>query len=235
MLHALNLSLESFLRAEVPLPAGQIDVEFRPPDRDWSARLTRPTLNVFLHEVRRSTSRSVTGTVHRQTNGAHSREVLSPFVRVRWCISLWTPEPADELRVLGEVLSLVVTTGGIPDVHLVDPLPWLGNGVELALAGEDVRPVGDLWSGLGVPPRLAVELIGVLPVAPPLSRSVPAPPADVQVGVSDRHVPGRQSQVERSADAGDGAASARRLGPTRRSAVEDLGRRTTHATTGEAG
>lgn len=242
MLHALNTSLENFLRAEVPLPAGQVDIEFRAPDRDWSARLTRPTLDVFLHEVRRSTARSVTGSVTRNTNGAYTREMLSPFVRVRWCISLWTPEPADEHRVLGDVLSLVATTGGIPDTYLVDPIGQLGNGVELSIAGDDVRPATDLWSGLGVAPRLAIELIGVLPVAPPFARSVPVPPEDVRVGVGDQRTPSRRSDLVSTAETVDGAVAGdrtgdatgdttgdtvplRRLGSARRSAVEDLGRR----------
>ena len=223
MLHALNMSLESFLRADVPLPAAQIDVEFGAPDRDWSARLTRPTLSIFLHEVRRSTSRSVTGTVTRQSSAGYAREQLAPFVRVRWCISLWTSEPSDEHRVLGDLLSLVVTTGGIPPEHLVAPLDALGNPVELALASEDVRSSADIWSGLGVAPRLAVELVGILPVAAPFVRAVPAPPGDVQLGVGDTGDGRRHSTTARTA-AGSGTGARRLAGRHGSAVVEDLGR-----------
>jgi hypothetical protein len=226
VLHALNLSLERFLRSEVPLPADQVDVDVAAPDKDWSARLTRPTLSIFLHEVRRSSSRSVTGTVTRAASGTYTREQLAPFVRVRWCLSLWTPEASDELRVLGEVLSLVVTTGGIPPEHLEPPLDTLGHPVELTLAGEDLRASDALWSGLGVAPRLAVELVGVLPVAPPLSRTVPAPPGDVQLATSDQRAPQRRSAVRRlGGTIADPAARGRRIiGPRGAAVVEDLGR-----------
>lgn len=226
MLHALNQSLEAFLRQQVPLAPGQVDIDFRAPDRDWSAKLTRPTLNLFLHEVRRSSTRSVTGVVTRQTEGAFSREMLAPFVRARYCVSLWTTEPADEYRVLGDVLSLVATAGGIPDAYLLEPLASLGNPVELGLANDEIRPVDSLWSGLGVAPRLSLDILAILPVAPPASRAVPAPPIDVQLAAGDQHVPSRQSYVRRGPAATTGPGTRRMVNRRGTAVVEDLGRPT---------
>ncbi len=227
VLHALNLSIEAFLRDQVPLAPSQVDIEFRAPDRDWSAKLTRPTLNLFLHEVRRSSNRSVTGVATRQSEGSYQRAILAPFVRVRYCVSLWTAEPADEHRVLGEVLSVVATAGSVPDAFLVEPLRSLGNPVELGLASDEVRSSESLWSGLGVAPRLALDLLVVVPVAPPLARLVPAPPIDVQLAANDQHQPTRQSAVRRAPLAGAGT---RRMAG-RRGVIEDLGRRATPDTT----
>jgi len=222
VLHALNQSLEAFLRAQVPLTPAQVDVDFRTPERDWSAKLTRPTLNLFLHEVRRSSNRSVAGMVTRQVGGQHSREVLAPFVRARYCISLWTAEVADEHRVLGEVLSLVATVGSLPDTYLQEPLGGIGNPVEIGLASDEIRGSESLWSGLGVPPRLSLDVLVVLPVAPPASREVPAPPIDVQLASNDQREPSRQSHVRRGPAAGPGT---RRMVNRRGTAVvEDLGR-----------
>ena len=61
MLDALNTTLERFLRDEIPLRASEVDVAFETPDGEWGARQTRPTVNLFLHEVRRSTARAATG------------------------------------------------------------------------------------------------------------------------------------------------------------------------------
>ena len=52
MLHLLDESLEAFLRAAVPLPKREIDVSFDAPDRDWGARVSRPTINLYLWDVR---------------------------------------------------------------------------------------------------------------------------------------------------------------------------------------
>lgn len=221
MLHALNQSLETFLRTDVPLPAAEVDVTFATPDKEWSGRLTRPTVNVFLHEVRRSSSRSVTGMTTRVGTGTATREVMAPFVRVRWLISAWTTEPDDEHRLLGDILSLAATAGAIPRVHLLSPLDQLGNPVELLLANEDAAPSVQVWGALGQPPRVSVELIGVLPVMPPSLRRVPMPPSEVAVGVSDTEEPTRRSDVAASSPApGAPLAPGRRLGGWR-SRVEE--------------
>ena len=210
MLHALNQSLEAFFRSSVPLPGAEIDVSFKTPDRDWSGKLTRPTVSLFLHEVRRSPNRSVTGTVTRNNNGVYSREQLSPFVRVRYAVSIWTNEPDDEHRVLGDLVSIVLSVGQIPAEFLVSPLAGLGNAVELTIAGEDLAATLGIWSALGVPPRAALELVAVLPVAPPATRIVPAPPTSVGLGVSDRENPDGSSSAVESTTTPDGHSAVRR-------------------------
>ena len=61
MLDLIDATLEAFFRATVPLSAQDVDVSFEPPDREWSAKLTRPTVNVFLWDIRRSTDRGQAG------------------------------------------------------------------------------------------------------------------------------------------------------------------------------
>ena len=55
----IDESLEAMLRAAVPLSAVDIDVSFEIPDEDWAAKLTRPTVNLYLWDIRRSSNRSV--------------------------------------------------------------------------------------------------------------------------------------------------------------------------------
>ena len=52
MLNLLDESLEAFLRAEVPLPSKNVDVSFEAPDSDWGAGVTKPTLNLYLWDLR---------------------------------------------------------------------------------------------------------------------------------------------------------------------------------------
>lgn len=196
MLDRLNQSLEAFLRAETPLPAASIDISFDTPDKDWSARLVRPTVNVFLHEMRRSTNRAVTGTFTRVAGSEHRREALAPFVRLRYVISVWTTETSDAHQLLGDMLSLVATAGHVPADYLEHPLQAVGNRVELSLTGEDARSISDIWGGLGVAPRAAIDLAVILPVAPPASRVVPAPPTSVGLSTTDQRQPSRRSTLD---------------------------------------
>ena len=61
MLDLIDESLEAFFRATVPLDSTDVDVSFEPPEREWSAKLNRPTVNAFLWDIRRSTHRARTG------------------------------------------------------------------------------------------------------------------------------------------------------------------------------
>jgi Pvc16 N-terminal domain len=219
VLDRLNFSIENFLREETPLPASSIDISFETPDKDWSARLVRPTVNLFLHEIRRSTARSVTGTFTKVGNGEHRREALAPFVRLRFAISVWTTDASDAHQLLGQLLSLVATAGSLPTAYLEPPLNVLGNRVEMALVGEEIRSANDIWSGLGVAPRAAIDLAVVLPVAPPASRIVPAPPTEVGLRSNDLNEPSRTSTATGSL-AGVGAGGEGRR--SRRSRVEEV-------------
>ena len=220
MLHVLNQCLEAFFRSEVPLPSADVDVSFQTPDSEWSSKLTRPTVSLYLHEVRRSPQRAVTGTVTRNVNGVHTRDMLAPFIRVRYAISVWTNEATDEHRVLGSLLSLVATAGSLPPAFLQSPLDQLGNNVELTLAGDDSQTGFSLWGALGVPPRAAVELIVVLPVSSPATRVVPAPPTSVGLGVADRHNAAAASSVQQSLN-DEGALKASRGRRRGRTMVEE--------------
>ena len=51
MLQLLDESLESFLRAEVPLGARDVDVAFDAPDKEWASQISRPTVNLFLWDI----------------------------------------------------------------------------------------------------------------------------------------------------------------------------------------
>ena len=69
MLDLIDATLEAFFRATVPLSAQDVDVSFEPPDRDWSAKLTRPTVNLFLWDIRRSTDRARAGVEEIERDG----------------------------------------------------------------------------------------------------------------------------------------------------------------------
>lgn len=52
MIADLDRTIEQLLTAELPIKNGEIDVKFDQPKREWSARLSRPTVNFFLYDVR---------------------------------------------------------------------------------------------------------------------------------------------------------------------------------------
>ncbi len=52
MIADLDETLRKLLVEELPVKNGEIDIEFDQPNREWSAKLTKPTVNMFLYDLR---------------------------------------------------------------------------------------------------------------------------------------------------------------------------------------
>jgi hypothetical protein len=130
----VDATLKELLVRKVPLDAAAIDVRFEVPTKEWSATVTRPTVNLFLYDVRenlelRSNERFVTRNDDR--SGSESR---AP-VRVDFCymITAWTTDVADEHQLLGRLLMgllrfPVVPADVLKGTLISQPLPmraWL--------------------------------------------------------------------------------------------------------------
>lgn len=150
MLNLLDESLEEFLRAVVPLPKREIDISFDAPDKDWSARVSRPTINMYLWDVRRNVSERELGleTVHDENGRPHRRPPL-PRVDCRYLVTAWTADIRDEHSLLGAVLAALLQHEEITAEHLqgsyrdVVPVP------AIEIASGDGRDNSDFWSALG--------------------------------------------------------------------------------------
>ena len=52
MLHDLDKTLDNLLREDGKIPKKDIDIEFDQPTGEWSAKLSRPTLNLWAFDIR---------------------------------------------------------------------------------------------------------------------------------------------------------------------------------------
>ena len=52
MLADLDETLRKLLMAEIPIKNGDVDISFDQPKREWSARLSKPAINLFLYDMR---------------------------------------------------------------------------------------------------------------------------------------------------------------------------------------
>ena len=52
MFNDVDETLKQYFTAELPISPGELDVSFERPTREWSGRLSRPTLNCFMYDIR---------------------------------------------------------------------------------------------------------------------------------------------------------------------------------------
>jgi hypothetical protein len=178
MLNLLDESLEEFLRAVVPLPKREIDISFDAPDKDWSARVSRPTINMYLWDVRRNVSERELGleTVHDENGRPHRRTPL-PRVDCRYLVTAWTSDTRDEHSLLGATMAALLLHDEIEAEYLqgvyrdVRPVP------SIEIAAGDGRENSDFWSALGGQLKPGLDLVVTVTVDAAL-RAVAGPPTE---------------------------------------------------------
>lgn len=173
MLELIDEGLEGFFRATVPLSATDVDVSFEAPDKDWSAKLTRPTVNLFLWDIRRSVnSRSGMRTV--EIDGVVVHQPAHPVVELRYLISAWTSDHGDERGLLAGVMRSLLTYGAIPREFLPAAYERLEVPVlVMARVGEDHMDVfkalqGQLKPGINMVLTTQFDTGFAFPAGPPV-------------------------------------------------------------------
>src|SRR5829696_8156885 len=115
MFQDVDETLRAALIADVPIKKNEIDVAFDRPTREWSSRLTRPTLNLFMADIReRVDLKDDVDIITRDGSGKAVRQRPPKRVDLAYLVSAWTTEPDDEHRILARVLSSMYRQDKIP-------------------------------------------------------------------------------------------------------------------------
>ncbi|MFN3254062.1 MAG: DUF4255 domain-containing protein [Ilumatobacter sp.] len=138
MLEHIDDSLEALLRATVPLSATDVDVAFEAPDRDWSAKLTRPTVNIFLWDIRRSTQHANSGLRTVVRDGVRVHQPAFPVMELRYVVTAWTSDHGDERALLAGLVRSLLAHGQMPSAFVPGGMRHLEPPrIEVARVGED--------------------------------------------------------------------------------------------------
>lgn len=175
MMQALDDCLELFLRAQVPLGVRDIDVSFQPPDRTWSAGLNRPTVNLFLYDVRRSAERAQAGREASEVDGRTQWRRPAPRVEFRYLVSAWANDIRDEHQLLGGVLRSLLSVRELPADYLGAELTGLAMTPTVEVASSGSARFGDPNRLLDGQLKASLDLMVTAPVGGP--PGVPAGPA----------------------------------------------------------
>lgn len=116
MFDDLDETVRQLLVREVPLDLTEVDVSFDAPDREWSGRLSRPTINCFLYDVRESEDlrESAWSVSSNATNRTVTRHALPMFLNTTYNVTVWARAPEDEHRLLWRVLYGLARYRAIP-------------------------------------------------------------------------------------------------------------------------
>ena len=123
MIDDLDEVLRQLLIRELPIRNNEVDIAFDQPKREWSARLNRPTLNLFLYEVSENKQlRQPQWEVERKTGGQATQRRKPVRVDLNYLISAWATETEDEHRLLTRTLLALLRLPHLPEDLLPDSL-----------------------------------------------------------------------------------------------------------------
>ena len=189
MIDELDEALRELLIRELPIKNHEVDIAFDQPKRDWSARLSRPTINLYLHDIRENTR------LRREQNPYELERRPNSVVQVRqpmrvdlhYLVTTWATAPEDEHRLLARTLMTLMRFPEFPGDQLPEGLQDQPIPIPLKVAQSDTldKP-SDLWSVLDNQQRPGIVLIATISISPfpsqiqPLTRT-----AEVHSGLVD--------------------------------------------------
>ena len=166
MFQDVDETLRAVLVADVPIKKTEVEIAFDRPTRDWSSRLSKPTLNLFLFDVReRADLKDDVPIVTRDGNGRAVRQRPPRRLDLSYLVSAWTTEPDDEHRILARVLASMYRQ------ELINPEALQGELKAAALPvmarvppPDDVYKPHDLWGALGNDLHASLTWIWTVPL-----------------------------------------------------------------------
>jgi hypothetical protein len=161
MLADLDETLRNLLKEELEVHGFEgVDIAFDAPSRDWSGQLSKPTVNVFLYDLREAEALR-TSEWQRMKRDGRTFESRPPMVmESSYAVTAWTQAVEDEHRLLSQVLSIFFAYPELPQAKLNGRL---ANGSQAwpikARIGQGKGEKSDFWSAVGGQYKVSLDYV----------------------------------------------------------------------------
>ena len=150
MFNEVDDTLRELLNSEIPISKSEIEISFDRPTREWSGRLSRPTLNLFLYDIReRKELRDDLPVISRNDNGMAVKQTPPRRIDLTYLLTVWIKETEDEHRILARAMACLYRHNKIDKKYLQGDLKMNSYPVLCRLVPPDETiNIIDLWSVL---------------------------------------------------------------------------------------
>jgi len=137
-----------------------IEIAFDAPSKEWSGKLTGPSVDLFLYDLREASDRADIS--QRETRGNGQAFVTPPPLRLEltYAVTAWTKAVEDEHRLLSQVLAILFSYTRIPAEVLIGP----GDGGSrltdaTTSVGRPREEKADFWTSVGGQYKASIDLV----------------------------------------------------------------------------
>lgn len=165
MINELDESLRTLLIDKGGFAPAEVDISFDIPTRDWSTPATRPTVNLYLYDIRENTKLRETYWEEESRDGKDVKLRRLPLrIDLSYMVTCWTGAVEDQHLLLWQVLDTFYRNSPLPEDILQGRLKLLTHPVRTEVAQSDgiLKNVSDFWGALENQLRPAVNVLVTL-------------------------------------------------------------------------
>ena len=152
MIDDLDEVLRQLLIRELPIKNSEVDIAFNQPSREWSARISKPTLNLYLYDFRENTKlrlRNPSFETERTANGTVIQKRMPIRLDVYYMITAWATEPEDEHRLMARAIMALTRYASIPSNLLPESFSDQPTSIPILVGQREIlEKPADLWGAL---------------------------------------------------------------------------------------
>ncbi|HPH97414.1 MAG TPA: DUF4255 domain-containing protein [Anaerolineaceae bacterium] len=181
MIEDLDDAIRQLLIREIPISHNEVDISFNQPKREWSARLSRPTLNVFFYDIRENLRLrgSQQWLITRHNDGTVTQKRNPVRVDIHYLVTAWASDSDDEHSLLSRTLLALFRLPYLPPDLLTRSLQGQPTPVPIQVAQpETLTNPSDLWNALdnevrpGIVLTITITMDPYAPLVGPMVRTL---------------------------------------------------------------
>lgn len=151
MLEDLDQTLKQLLRERGRLRAEEVDVRFEMPNREWAGKLAKPSINLYLFDLRENRDLRLNEWAWQSAPPDRGLRGRPPVrVDVTYLVTAWTAHIEDEHRLLSRVLVTTLQHSELPQELLQGALRAQSMPIRLQVAQADgvLESPADFWAAM---------------------------------------------------------------------------------------
>ena len=165
MINDLDETLKQLLVQKAGLEPAEVDISFDIPTRDWSTPVTRPTVNLYLYDLRENRQLRENYWDGEEDKAGRVNLKRRPLrIDLSYMITCWTSGTEDQHRLLWRVMETFFRYSPIPEEVLQGDMRRLTHPVRTDVAQPDgvLKNVSDFWGALENQLRPSIALVVTL-------------------------------------------------------------------------
>ena len=197
MLHQLDIALENMIRRRLGYDRGALDIAFETPDTDFRSTVTKPTLNLFLWDIRRSADEAHAGRERVVVDRQEVWRQRPPRIDFQYLLTAWTDHVADEHELLGRSLVAMLGCQSLDGEDLPAFADAADQPPSVRVARADGKDLADFWGAIDGKLKPGLNLV-ISATVDPVVHAVAGPPTeDYTVVARNLNDPALQDQRRR--------------------------------------